>query len=205
MESPHPPTGGEDLQCKARPASWGHALKKNLTPKQKLLITAHKVKAKSFIFEPMNLPSLNFPSVEFRFQNNDKGTLQVFDIIRKKFVDATPEEWVRQHIIHYLMVHKQVPASMISIEKQLILNKTKRRTDVVVYNNALKPLMIIECKAPQIEIDQLTINQALRYNMELNVPAVYLSNGLKHIFLKLEEGAPKVVKEIPNYSALLNF
>ncbi|MBC7694720.1 MAG: type I restriction enzyme HsdR N-terminal domain-containing protein [Burkholderiales bacterium] len=151
------------------------------------------------------MPVLNFPEVEFRFQNNEKGTLQVFDIIRKKFVDATPEEWVRQHIIHYLMHHKQVPASMISIEKQLILNKTKRRTDVVVYNNSLKPLLIIECKAPQIEIDQLTINQALRYNMELNVPAVFLSNGLRHIFLKLEDGEPKVVKEVPSYQNLLNF
>ncbi len=153
----------------------------------------------------MNLPALNFPLVEFRFQNNEKGTLQVFDIIRKKFVDATPEEWVRQHIIHYLMVHKQVPASMISIEKQLILNNTKRRTDVVVYNNALKPLLIIECKAPQIEIDQLTINQAMRYNMQLNVPAVYLSNGLKHIFLKLESGEAKVGKEVPSYENLLKF
>lgn len=153
----------------------------------------------------MNLPALNFPTVEFRFQNNDKGTLQVFDIIRKKFVDATPEEWVRQHIIHFLVVHKQVPASMLAIEKQLVLNNTKRRTDVVVYNRLLKPLLIIECKAPQIEIDQLTINQALRYNIELNVPAVFLSNGLKHIFLKLEAGAPKVIKEVPSYENLLNF
>ncbi len=153
----------------------------------------------------MSLPILNFPEVEFRFQKNGKGTLQVFDTIRKKFVDATPEEWVRQHIIHYLMLHKQVPASMISIEKQLILNNTKRRTDVVVYNNELKPLLIIECKAPQIDIDQLTINQALRYNMELNVPAVFLSNGLKHIFLKLEAGDSKVVKEVPTYENLLNF
>lgn len=153
----------------------------------------------------MYLPDLNFPGVEFRFQNNEKGTLQVFDIIRKKFVDATPEEWVRQHIIHYLMIHKEVPASMISIEKQLILNNTKRRTDVVVYNNQLKPLLIIECKAPLINIDQLAINQALRYNMELNVPAIFLSNGIKHIFLKLEAGVPKVVKEIPSYQNLLNF
>jgi type I site-specific restriction endonuclease len=153
----------------------------------------------------MSLPVLNFPEVEFRFQKNAKGTLQVFDTIRKKFVDATPEEWVRQHIVHYLMVHKQVPASMISIEKQLILNNTKRRTDVVVYNNELKPMLIIECKAPQVNIDQLTINQALRYNMELKVPAVFLSNGQKHVFLKLEAGEAKVVKEVPSYENLLNF
>ncbi|MBL7936585.1 MAG: type I restriction enzyme HsdR N-terminal domain-containing protein [Bacteroidia bacterium] len=153
----------------------------------------------------MALPKLNFPEVEFRFQKNDKGTLQLFDIIRKKFVDATPEEWVRQHIIHFLILYKQVPASMISVEKQLVLNNTKRRTDLVVFNSALKPLLIVECKAPQIEINQLTINQALRYNIELQVPAIFLSNGLQHIFLKLENEMPNVLKDIPDYQSLLKF
>ncbi|MBA4241142.1 MAG: type I restriction endonuclease subunit R [Sphingobacteriaceae bacterium] len=131
--------------------------------------------------------------------------MQVFDIVRKKFVDITPEEWVRQHIIHFLIQYKQVPASMISIEKQLILNNTKRRTDIVVFNSLLKPLLIIECKAPHIEINQLTINQALRYNLELNVPAVFLSNGLQHVFFKLENEVPKVLKDIPDYQTLLKF
>lgn len=153
----------------------------------------------------MSLPKLNFPVVEFRFQKNEKGSMQVFDIVRKKFVDITPEEWVRQHIVHFLIQHKQVPASMISIEKQLILNNTKRRTDIVVFNSLLKPLLIIECKAPHIEINQLTINQALRYNLELNVPAVFLSNGLQHVFFKLENEVPKVLKDIPDYQTLLKF
>ncbi len=151
----------------------------------------------------MKLPDLNFPKVEFRFQKNEKGNLQIFDIIRKKFVDITPEEWVRQHIIHYLILHKQVPPSMISVEKQLLLNKTKRRTDIVVFNSNLKPLLIIECKAPQIEINQLTINQALRYNLELKVPSVFLSNGLQHVFLKLGNDSPIILKEIPDYENLL--
>lgn len=153
----------------------------------------------------MSLPKLNFPEVEFRFQKNEKGSIQVFDVVRKKFVDITPEEWVRQHIVHFLIQHKQVPASMISTEKQLILNNTKRRTDIVVFNSLLKPILIIECKAPHIEINQLTINQALRYNIELNVPAIFLSNGLQHVFLKLEKEVPKVLKDIPDYSSLLNF
>jgi len=153
----------------------------------------------------VQLPKLNFPEFEFRFQKNEKGTIQVFDIIRKKFIDITPEEWVRQHIVHFLIQHKQVPTSMISIEKQLILNNTKRRTDIVIFNSLLKPLLIIECKAPQIEINQLTINQALRYNIELKVPAIFLSNGLQHVFLKLENEGPKVLKEIPDYQSLLNF
>ncbi len=153
----------------------------------------------------MTLPFLNFPSVEFRFQKNRKGTLQIFDMIRKKFVDATPEEWVRQHIIHFLIEERQVPSSMISVEKQLILNNTKRRTDIVVFNSFLKPMLIIECKAPEVEINQLTINQALRYNTELKVPAIFLSNGLQHIFLKLESAGPQILKEVPFYESLLNF
>lgn len=153
----------------------------------------------------MALPILNFPTVDFRFQKNEKGNLQIFDIIRKKFVEATPEEWVRQHIIHYLINHKQVPASMISVEKQLVLNNTKRRTDLVVFNSLLKPILIIECKAPEVEINQLTVNQALRYNLELKVASVFLSNGLNHVFLKLDSNTPEILKEIPNYQNLLNF
>lgn len=153
----------------------------------------------------MSLPVLNFPAVDFRFQKNEKGNLQVFDIIRKKFVDITPEEWVRQHLIHFLIIHKQVPASMLSVEKQLVLNNTKRRTDVVVFNSLLKPVLIIECKAPEVEINQLTINQALRYNLQLNVPFIFLSNGLQHVFLKLDAKQPEILKDIPDYQTLLNF
>jgi type I site-specific restriction endonuclease len=153
----------------------------------------------------MNLPALNFPVVDFRFQKNGKSNLQIFDIVRKKFVDVTPEEWVRQHIIHFLITHKQVPSSMISVEKQLILNNTKRRTDIVIFNTSLKPILIIECKAPDVEINQLTVNQALRYNLELNVGSVFLSNGLRHIFFKLGQSEPEILKDFPSYEKLLNF
>ncbi len=150
----------------------------------------------------MDLPILNFPKPNFRLKTNDKGNLQIFDIIRKKFVDITPEEWVRQHLIHFLISQKQVPTSMISVEKQLLLNNTKRRTDVVVYHSHLKPLLIIECKAPHIDLNQETINQALRYNIELNVPAVFLSNGIQHIFIKLTNNTYQTLKEIPDYHTL---
>ena len=152
----------------------------------------------------MALPVLNFPDINVRFKQNDKGMLQVFDSIRKKFVDATPEEWVRQHIIHYLIHHKEVPASVISIEKQLILNGTKRRTDIVVFGPQLNPVLIIECKAPEVSIDQAAINQALRYNLKLNVPFVFLSNGLGHICVQVENNNPKILKNLPNYSEMLN-
>jgi len=149
------------------------------------------------------LPILNFPNINVRFKKNAKGTLQVFDIIRKKFVDLTPEEWVRQHIIHFLVSEKQVPLSMISVEKQLILNQTKRRTDLVIFNSRMEAVLIIECKAPEVEIDQLTVNQALRYNLELKVPFIFLSNGLNHIFIDLRQENPRILKNIPNYSDLI--
>ena len=152
----------------------------------------------------MALPVLNFPEIKLRFQNNAKNKLQLFDCIRKKFVDVTPEEWVRQHIIHYLITEKKVPASVISVEKQIVLNGVKKRYDIVVFNNSLIPILIIECKAFNIPIDQLTINQALRYNLELKVPFVFLSNGLNHIFIKMNENPPKISKEIPNYIEMLN-
>ncbi len=150
----------------------------------------------------MSLPVLNFPNIDVRFKKNEKGTLQVFDLIRKKFVDLTPEEWVRQHIVHFLIQEKQVPISLISVEKQFILNNTKRRFDVLVFTKDLKPLIIVECKAPEIEINQLTVNQALRYNLELKVPFVLLSNGLQHIFIDLKGENPQILKNIPSFTEL---
>lgn len=151
----------------------------------------------------MKPPVLNFPPVQLRFKTNAKNGLQVFDIIRKKFVDLTPEEWVRQHLVHFLIQQKNVPASLISIEKQLILNATKRRTDVVVYNTNLKPMLVIECKAPFVPIDQQTINQVLRYNLELQVPFIGLSNGLTHTCLQLSPNEPIIFHDFPAFSELL--
>lgn len=151
----------------------------------------------------MKPPILNFPPVQLRFKTNAKNGLQVFDGIRKKFVNLTPEEWVRQHLVHFLINQKGVPASLISIEKQLILNNTKKRTDVVVYNTHLSPVLIIECKAPLVPIDQQTINQALRYNLELQVPFIGLSNGLTHTCLQLSPNGPIILSDFPLFSELL--
>ncbi len=151
----------------------------------------------------MSLPVLNFPEINARFQKGDNGTLEIFDIVRKKFVILSPEEWVRQHIIHYIINFKEVPLSMISVEKQLMLNGTKRRTDMVIYNNSLKPVMIIECKAPEVAVDQSTINQILRYNLTLNVPFMFVSNGNTHVSLRLMDQIPQILKEFPNYSSII--
>lgn len=139
----------------------------------------------------------------FRFKKNEqRNTLQLFDIIRKKFVDLTPEEWVRQHVIHYLVTHKNVPKSMLSVEKQLILNHTKKRTDVVVFHSTLKPVLIVECKAAHQPINQLAIDQALRYHLKLRVPFVFLSNGFSHITLNMGQSPPLILTDVPDYAIL---
>ncbi len=151
----------------------------------------------------MALPVLNFPQIDVRFKSNAKNTLQVFDIVRKKFVDLTPEEWVRQHLIHYLINEKQFPLSVISVEKQLVLNGIKKRYDMVVFNNALNPLLIIECKAPQLKLTNQTFHQALRYNLNLQVPYVLITNGLQHAVLNFKNETAVVEKEIPTYNELV--
>ncbi len=146
---------------------------------------------------------LNFPKFDFRVRK--KENWEIFDVIRKKFVVLTPEEWVRQHTIHFLITNKKIPASLIAIEKQLILNKTKRRTDILVYDSNLRPLLIVECKAPEIEISQAVVDQVQRYNLSLNVPAVFITNGCKHVFLKLTNNHLEVLAKFPEFEQLTNF
>lgn len=150
----------------------------------------------------MSLPILNFPAIDARFQNSEAGVLQVFDMVRRKFVVLSPEEWVRQHLIHYLVYHREVPLSMVSVEKQLLLNGTRKRTDVVIFNSSLKPLMIIECKAPSVELDQKAVNQILRYNLTLQVPYLFMTNGLQHICLRIDGPEPEILKDFPHYPVL---
>jgi len=150
----------------------------------------------------VSLPILNFPAIDARFQNSEAGALQVFDMVRKKFVVLSPEEWVRQHLIHYLVYHREVPLSMISVEKQLLLNGTRKRTDVVIFNSSLKPLMIIECKAPSVELDQKAVNQILRYNLTLQVPYLFITNGLQHVCLRIDGPEPEILKNFPPYPVL---
>ncbi len=102
----------------------------------------------------------------------------------------------------YLIHSKNIPPSLISVEKQLVLNGTKRRTDAVVYDPALSPLLIIECKAPNVILNQATVNQALGYNLVLNVPFVLLTNGLSHICFHYFNQNATILSEIPSFEEL---
>jgi len=128
---------------------------------------------------------LNFPEFSFRFKNSENQHF-IYDGIRKKFVVLTPEEWVRQHVVMYLISEKGYPASLINVEKQLKLNNTVKRYDVVVFNSDGSIKIIVECKAPHIIITQETFDQIARYNMVVSAEQLMVTNGLNHYFCEMD-------------------
>src|SRR5690242_3296036 len=106
---------------------------------------------------------LNLPPFEYRLRE-EEGRQWIFDVIRKKFIVLTPEEWVRQHVVNYLVVHLQNPKSLIKVEGGLTYNKLSKRSDVLIRDRDGNPWMIIECKAPSVKIDRSAVNQAAVYN-----------------------------------------
>lgn len=128
---------------------------------------------------------LNFPDYTFRFKNSENKSL-IFDVIRKKFVRLTPEEWVRQHLVHFLISAKHFSSSLINVEKQLILNNTKKRYDIVVFNNDGSIYLIVECKAPNIAINQETFDQIARYNLVTEAKYLMVTNGLTHYYCRMD-------------------
>lgn len=146
---------------------------------------------------------LNLPSYDFRIRELDSKQ-QIFDFIRKKFVALTPEEWVRQNFTHYLVEEKQYPASLIAIEKGLLVAKRTKRTDIVIYNRMGKPLVIVECKAPEVKITPDVFDQIVRYNITLKANYLIVTNGLEHFCCQLfyNDNSYTFLKEVPDYHIL---
>jgi len=151
------------------------------------------------------LPKLNFPEYEFKVTSSEGQSSKIFDIVRRKDVQLTPEEWVRQHLIHYLITEKKFPASLMAIEAKLKVNELMKRTDLVVYNNLLQPLLIAECKSPKVQITQKAFDQAARYNLTLDVKYFILTNGLQIYSCKLNHAEKKYdfLREIGDYSSII--
>lgn len=149
------------------------------------------------------MQQLNLPEYEFRFRNGESKK-EIFDRFRKKFVVLTPEEWVRQNFLMFLISQKGYPSSLIAVEAGLKINKVSKRTDIVIYSNNGKPLLIVECKAPFVQIKEAAFDQAVRYNMALNVNYIILTNGLSHYCCQLdyENNSYHFLKEVPDYSEL---
>ena len=147
--------------------------------------------------------ALNLPPYPFRLTKKEEQHY-IFDEIRKKHLVLTPEEWVRQHFIQYLVLEKKVPKSLIQIEGGLLLNSLQKRTDLVVYNRQGKRIMIIECKAPSIKISQGVFDQAARYNSVHQVKWLVVTNGLQHCYALIshQESSFKFWEELPDYENL---
>lgn len=150
------------------------------------------------------MQALNIPKTDLKVVTK-AGKPQIFDVLRKKFVALTPEEWVRQQFVHYLMQHKGFPPECIGNEISLTLNGTRKRCDSVVYGRQAQPVMIVEYKAPDIEITQRVFEQISRYNIKLRVQWLIVSNGLQHYccHINYEEGTYEFVSDIPDYPSIL--
>ncbi|HIE74272.1 MAG TPA: type I restriction enzyme HsdR N-terminal domain-containing protein [Flavobacteriales bacterium] len=133
----------------------------------------------------MKMPQLNLPKVALKTKSV-KGTIQVFDVIRKKYFVLTPEEWVRQHFIHYLNTEKNYPMGLMGVEKMVKYNALKTRADIMLYTTEGKAKMIVECKAPNVKITQDTFNQIAKYNFKLKVPFLVVTNGMQHFCCRMD-------------------
>ena len=134
----------------------------------------------------MKFPKLNLPSIEIKTKLVN-GNTQIFDIIRKKYIILTPEEWVRQHFIRFLNKSKKYPLSLMQVEKKIKHNLVDYRADIILNNKDGMPNLIVECKAPNIKITQKVFDQISRYNLKLNVEYWIVSNGLKHFCCKVDK------------------
>ncbi len=149
------------------------------------------------------MQALNLPAYQFKIKRDGQRT-QIFDAIRKKYLVLTPEEWVRQHFVRYLIEEKGFPASLIAIEMGLKLNGLQKRGDIVAYQASGDPLLIVECKAPSVKISQGTFDQIARYNMVLKVNYLVVTNGLDHYCCIIDhlQGSYHFLKEVPNYEEI---
>ena len=146
------------------------------------------------------MQKLNFPTYSFRFKNSE-NKVAIFDEIRKKFIILTPEEWVRQHVVQYLLQDKNYPKSYINVEKLIKVNDLSKRYDVIVYQPNGEIYLLIECKAPEVTLTQHTFDQIARYNLVLNAKYLMVSNGLNHYFCQMdfEKEQYNFLRELPEF------
>lgn len=147
--------------------------------------------------------TLNLPAFDAKIAVKE-GKRTIFDVLRRKYVALTPEEWVRQHFVHFLLEHKGYPAALLANEVQVQLNGTRKRCDTVLYRRDLTARMIVEYKAPEIVITQKVFDQIMRYNMVLKVDYLIVSNGLQHYCCRMdyERNSYVFLKDIPEYLEL---
>lgn len=144
---------------------------------------------------------LNLPQYPLRIKQDDKG-IYIFDDIRKKFLVLTPEEWVRQHLVHFLIREKKYPKSLIRLEGGLKLNSRQKRSDILIFNNTGEKILLVECKAPSVKISQNAFDQIARYNFVHRVQWLLVSNGIQHYCCEIDfkNNSYRFVEDLPEYS-----
>ncbi|GAA0872164.1 type I restriction enzyme HsdR N-terminal domain-containing protein [Gangjinia marincola] len=147
------------------------------------------------------MQTLNFNSYSFRLKKQEKQTL-IYDPLRKRFFRLTPEEWVRQHCIQFLHLEKGYPLSLMNAEKQLKLHDTTKRYDIICFKPNGDIHVIVECKAPEVNITQATFDQIARYNMALKSNYLMVTNGISHYFCTIdyENETYRFLNELPPYT-----
>jgi hypothetical protein len=152
------------------------------------------------------LPALNLPSFEARIRLNRNGKQEILDPFRRKYVRLTPEEWVRQHFLHFMVTEHAYPPSLIRVEASIAYNGLSKRSDIVVYSKSGKPQMAVECKAPGIEISQEVFYQLAMYNYSLGVSYLVMTNGMDHYIGFMDPGKNSFafLNEFPSYGDLID-
>lgn len=152
---------------------------------------------------PCDMKQLNLPEAKLRIRQKNNH-LEVFDPLRKRFVTLTEEEWVRQNLISYLAVYKQVPLHMMASERGIEVNSMPKRFDLLVFATSGNPVMIVECKAPHIAVDNEVFYQAARYNFTLQVNYLLITNGLEHhcLYVNYQTGETTFLNDIPDYDGM---
>ena len=145
---------------------------------------------------------LHLPGYAFKVRSASRGE-QIFDPVRKMYVALTPEEWVRQHFLNFLVEHRGCPMSLLKVERGMKMNGLAMRTDIVVHSSQGRPIAIVECKAPEVNIDQSTLDQTFRYDRVLKVDYILLTNGMDHYCYRIENDALVAMNKIPRYEEMV--
>lgn len=154
----------------------------------------------------MTLPDLNLPLVEAPIRpdgDSRRGGMEIYDGLRRKWVALTPEEWVRQNFVAFLIAHRGFPPALMGNEVPLTLNGTSRRADTLVYTRMLKPLCVVEYKRPDVAVTQKVFDQIARYNSVVEAPYLIVSNGLVHYCIRYGKGGYAFLKDIPAFGDMI--
>ena len=150
------------------------------------------------------MEQLNFKHYPFTFKNRENKRY-IFDVVRKKDILLTPEEWVRQHCLHYLLIDKEYPISLINIEKKLMVYGRDKRYDIIIYTPQGDVTLLVECKAPHIPINQAVFDQIARYNLSAKSQYLMVTNGLTHIYCQMDytQQIYHYLEDLPAYTPAL--